>query len=208
MGIQHYSVFIVTGILLNVVPGSDTIYILSRTITQGKRAGIISLLGIILGALVHTLLAGLGLSIILMKSALVFAIVKWIGAGYLVYLGIKSLMTKTNQTKIEEQAHAYFRKIFMQGFLTNLLNPKVALFFLAFLPQFVSQDNQFGSLPLFILGFTFIATGTVWCLILVLLSDIMTKSIRRSRIASYLNKITGVVFILLGLNLLRANRGN
>lgn len=207
LGIEHYSLFIFTGILLNLTPGSDTIYILSRTISQGKRAGIISVLGIISGAIMHTLFAALGLTIILMKSSLAFAIIKWFGAGYLIYLGVKAILEKTKKIKIEEQTHQNFRNIFTQGFLTNLLNPKVALFFLAFLPQFISQNNEFGSLPFIILGMTFIFTGTIWCLILVLLSDILSKSIRKSRIANYLNKITGAVFILLGLNLLRANNG-
>lgn len=207
LGIEHYSLFIFTGILLNLTPGSDTIYILSRTISQGKRAGIISVLGIISGAIMHTLFAALGLTIILMKSSLAFLIIKWLGAGYLIYLGVKAIIEKTKKIEIEEETHFNFSNIFTQGFLTNLLNPKVALFFLAFLPQFISQNNEFGSLPFIILGLTFIFTGTIWCLILVLLSDILSKNIRKSRIANYLNKITGAVFILLGLNLLRANNG-
>lgn len=206
LGIELYSVFIFTAILLNLTPGSDTIYILSRTISQGRRAGIISVLGIISGALIHTLFAAFGLTIILMKSSLAFAIIKWLGAGYLIYLGVKVIMEKSNKIELEEQTYINFSNIFTQGFLTNLLNPKVALFFLAFLPQFISQNNEYGALPFIILGLTFIVTGTSWCLILVLVSDIMSKSIRKSRMAYYLNKITGAVFILLGLNLLTANR--
>jgi threonine/homoserine/homoserine lactone efflux protein len=86
-GIEHFIVFLITGLLLYITPGNDTIYILSRTITQGKRAGIMSVLGIVSGAILHTLSAALGLSIILMKSALIFNIIKWLGAGYLVYWG-------------------------------------------------------------------------------------------------------------------------
>ncbi|XEC96309.1 LysE family translocator [Paenibacillus tarimensis] len=208
LGIEHYTVFIVTGILLNLTPGSDTIYILSRTIAQGKKAGIISVMGIISGALIHTLFAAFGLTIILMNSSLTFTVIKWLGAGYLIYLGIKAIKEKSNPIDIEKQIHHNPRSIFTQGFLTNVLNPKVALFFLAFLPQFISPGNEYGALPFIVLGLTFIVTGTCWCLILVLLSDFMSHRIRRSGIASYLNKITGAVFILLGLNLLRANRGN
>ncbi|WP_199621286.1 LysE family translocator [Paenibacillus alkalitolerans] len=207
-GIENYALFVLTGILLNLTPGSDTIYILSRTIAQGKMAGIVSVLGIISGAVVHTLFAALGLTIILMQSSTAFTVVKWIGAAYLIYLGIKSIMTKANIIEFEQQhAHNNMGKIFIQGFLTNVLNPKVALFFLAFLPQFISKSNEYGALPFILLGLTFIATGSSWCLILVLLSDFMSKSIRKSKLAIHLNKVTGAVLVVLGLNLLRTNRG-
>ncbi|TKJ92094.1 homoserine lactone transporter [Paenibacillus sp. CFBP13512] len=206
-GIEHYWIFILSSILLNITPGSDTIYILSRSIFQGKKAGIMSVYGIVSGSLVHTLLAGLGLSLILMQSALAFNIVKWIGAAYLIWLGVRSIMArhedKPSMQAVESQSN---RKVYLQGMMTNVLNPKVALFYLAFIPQFVSPEQTYGAVPFILLGLTFSTTGILWCMLLVLFSSKMAKRLQSSRISTYMNKITGSIFILLGLNLLRTSR--
>lgn len=206
-GVENYTLFLVMGVLLNITPGSDTIYILSRTVTQGKKAGIMSVLGIVTGAVVHTIFAALGLSIILMKSAMVFNFVKWVGAGYLIYLGVKTIRSRTSeQFDLDLQHKIELRKIFNQGFLTNLLNPKVVLFYLAFLPQFISPLNHFGPLPFLLLGLTFIATGTIWCLALVQLSAFMTGKLRDTKIGKYSIRVVGYIYITLGLNFLRVTR--
>lgn len=206
IGIEHFSLFLLSGILLNITPGNDTLYILGRTISQGKKAGIMSLLGIIMGAVVHTAFAATGLSLILMKSATVFNVIKWVGAGYLLYLGIRALLSKrSSETVVEAQDKSMLKRIFMQGFLTNLFNPKVALFYLAFLPQFISADNAYGALPFIVLGLTFITTGTIWCLLLVVAADFMTRKLRKRNFASILNRVTGAVFIYLGIKLLRTS---
>ncbi len=206
-GIEHYWIFILSSILLNITPGSDTIYILSRSIFQGKKAGIMSVYGIVSGSLVHTLLAGLGLSLILMQSALAFNIVKWIGAAYLIWLGVRSIMARhednPSMQAVESQSN---RKVYLQGMMTNVLNPKVALFYLAFIPQFVSPEQTYGAIPFILLGLTFSTTGILWCMLLVLFSSKMAKRLQSSRISTYMNKITGSIFILLGLNLLRTSR--
>ncbi|MDQ1233148.1 RhtB (resistance to homoserine/threonine) family protein [Paenibacillus sp. SORGH_AS306] len=206
-GIEHYWIFILSSILLNITPGSDTIYILSRSIFQGKKAGIMSVYGIISGSLVHTLLAGLGLSLILMQSALAFNIVKWIGAAYLIWLGIRSIMARHESAQamqaVDSQSN---RKVYLQGMMTNVLNPKVALFYLAFIPQFVSPEQTYGAIPFILLGLTFSTTGILWCMLLVVFSSKMAHRLQSSRIATYMNKITGSIFILLGLNLLRTSR--
>ncbi|WIM37364.1 LysE family translocator [Paenibacillus sp. PK4536] len=206
-GIEHYWIFILSSILLNITPGSDTIYILSRSIFQGKKAGIMSVYGIVSGSLVHTLLAGLGLSLILMQSALAFNIVKWIGAAYLIWLGVRSIMARhednPSMQAVESQSN---RKVYLQGMMTNVLNPKVALFYLAFIPQFVSPEQTYGAVPFILLGLTFSTTGILWCMLLVLFSSKMAKRLQSSRISTYMNKITGSIFILLGLNLLRTSR--
>ena len=206
-GIEHYWIFVLSSILLNITPGSDTIYILSRSIFQGKKAGMMSVYGIVSGSLVHTLLAGLGLSLILMQSALAFNIVKWIGAAYLIWLGVRSIMSRHEDTAsmqaVESQSS---RKVYLQGMMTNVLNPKVALFYLAFIPQFVSPEQTYGAIPFILLGLTFSATGILWCMLLVLFSSKMAKRLQSSRISTYMNKITGGIFILLGLNLLRTSR--
>lgn len=202
LGIDHYTVFLVSGLLLNMTPGSDTLYILGRSLAQGRNAGMMSVFGIISGAVVHTVLAAFGLSLILLKSVLAFQLIKWIGAGYLFYMGIKALKSKSNDTGVEKMERTTNRKILMQGFLTNLLNPKVALFYLAFLPQFVSVDNTYGALPFLILGFTFIITGTLWCSLIVLGTDLASRKLRSGSLSKYLNKLTGVIFIALGIKLL------
>lgn len=207
LGIEHYGLFLLSGILLNITPGSDTLYIFGRSLSQGKAAGMMSVFGIISGAMLHTLFAALGLSVILMHSALAFSVIKWAGAAYLVYMGIKSVRSRTpldgaDGTKPKEE----LRKIYLQGMLTNVLNPKVALFYLAFLPQFVSPEHGYGPIPFLLLGLTFITTGTLWCSLIVVCSDLARKHLLKGKVSLYLNKITGLIFISLGLKLLTATR--
>lgn len=204
-GIINYSVFVISGILLNITPGADTMYILGRSISQGRRAGILSVFGIVTGALIHTLLAAFGLSVILAQSVFAFNIVKYIGAAYLVYLGIRAILSKSDSFVARQREKEKSWKVYTQGILTNLFNPKVALFYLAFLPQFVSSENTFGALPFVLLGLTFITTGTIWCLMLAIFSSFTTKKMRENSMISFvLNKVTGILFIGLGLNLVRA----
>ena len=205
-GLVNYSVFIVSAILLNLTPGNDTMYILARSISSGRKAGILSALGISLGCIVHTILASLGLSVILAKSALVFDIVKYLGTAYLIYLGIRSLQAKSQETQPKNNGVSYDSyKIFFQGALTNVLNPKVALFFLAFLPHFVDLNNTYGMLPFLLLGFTFVFTGTIWCLALAIFSAHFAGKFNKNMVTSkWLKRISGVIYIGLGLNLLRA----
>lgn len=205
-GIENYYAFVVTAIILNITPGADTIYILTRSISQGQKAGVISVLGIVSGAFIHVILAVFGLSAILAKSIVVFTIVKWIGALYLLYIGVQLLFSKSSLFKMEEKSNSveenYFR-IYRQGLFTNLLNPKVALFFLSLLPQFIAATHINNSFPYLLLGFTFIATGTIWCMFLALFSSKMSEVFRSTpSISKWLSKISGSVFIGLGLQLL------
>lgn len=207
-GIENYWGFIAAGILLNIIPGSDSMYIITRSISQGQRAGIYSVLGIISGILIHTLLAALGLSVLLANSPTAFTLVKYIGASYLCYLGFKMLtskqdalltasLTENRLTKVLD-----YQKIYKQGMLTNTLNPKVALFFLAFFPQFVDPSYAHSTLSFLILGLTFAMTSVIWCLCLALLASRFSQKLRENpTIESVLNKISGVVFIGLGIKL-------
>ncbi|TJY40905.1 LysE family translocator [Cohnella pontilimi] len=207
LGIEHYELFLLSGVLLNLTPGTDTLYILSRTVAQGKSEGLMSAAGINCGALIHTLFAAFGLSVVLMQSALAFNLVKWIGAAYLIYMGIKSIRTRSNPFELQHMGQAKKHKLFFQGMLTNVLNPKVALFFLAFMPQFIDPEHTSGALPFIILGLTFIVTGSIWNIILVLCSSWMTRRLRSSvNFSKYLNKLTGVIFVGLGIKLLRTSR--
>jgi RhtB (resistance to homoserine/threonine) family protein len=203
-GIENYLGFIIAGVLLNLTPGADTMYILTRSISQGRKAGIYSVYGIVTGAMVHTLFAAFGLSVILSTSATIFAMIKYAGVIYLMYLGIKMISDKSNifeEKNLNFKERSLFR-IYRQGMLTNLLNPKVALFYLSFLPQFIRLDNPYGPLPFLILGFTFITTGTIWCMFLAYSSSFMTKTLRNNtKTGKYLQKLSGVIFIILGLKL-------
>ncbi|SHJ17221.1 LysE family translocator [Propionispora hippei] len=206
-GMVHYEMFIIAGIILNITPGSDTLYILSRSIAQGRKAGIYSVLGITAGCAVHTLLAALGLSVILAQSALAFMLVKTTGALYLAYLGITTLLAKNSTLVSPTDQVKSTRETFLQGLLTNVLNPKVALFFISFLPQFIDPQNSYGIVPFILLGITFLTTGTLWCLFLVFCSSRVTTLLRQgSKAAARMNKLCGGIYLLLGVKLLMAER--
>ena len=204
-GIENYIGFLIAGIILNITPGSDTMYILTRSIAQGKKAGYYSVYGIVTGGLIHTIFASFGLSIILAKSAIAFSIVKYVGVAYLVYLGIKILIDKSNVFENDKSkiVSMNLTKIYRQGVLTNLLNPKVALFFLAFLPQFINPNYTQGALPFLILGLTFMTTGTMWCLFLAYSSSLITGTLRKNdKIGKIMQKLSGLIFVGLGLKLM------
>ncbi|MEN1937709.1 LysE family translocator [Paenibacillus sp. 102] len=202
-GIINYEVFLLTGILLNLIPGADTMYIVGRSISQGKKAGVYSVFGIITGSLVHTLFVAFGLSIILTKSVVLFNIIKISGVIYLVYLGIKMVLDKTNVDFQASSNKLNIRKIYTQGLLTSLTNPKVSLFFIAFLPQFIDTKAS-GPIPFIILGLTFTVTGLLWCLFVAYFSSYVTKKLRgNQKVGMILNKVTGMIFIGMGLKLLQ-----
>ena len=208
-GIIHFETFLLTGILLNLTPGNDTIFILTRSIGQGKKAGIISALGIGTGSIIHTILAAFGLSIIIAKSILLFNIIKYAGAAYLLYIGFKMLTQKkplnTDNTAAERSAG--YLKIYRDAIITNVLNPKVALFFIAFLPQFIDPTLKNTVLPFLVLGITFITTGTIWCLILATFaSAIFTRLKNNKSVSMYLNRISGITLIGLGIKVALTDR--
>ena len=175
LGIEHLGLFIISGLLLNMTPGADTLYIVSQSAANGRRAGIFAALGIGAGCIVHILAAALGLSALMMASSQAFFVVKMIGAAYLVYLGFsmfKSSLRSTPVTTVEPIAAQpkRAREIFWQGFLTNVLNPKVALFFLAFLPHFISADAPNRMFSMLLLGVIFDVNGTLWNILIAVLS--------------------------------------
>ena len=140
-------------------------YILGKTLSGGKKSGIISVFGISTGVLIHTILVAFGLSAVLSKSILAFNIIKVLGAIYLTYMGIKSIMDKSSLEESKENKIENIKEIYFQGVITNVLNPKVALFFLAFLPQFINENNQYGILPFILLGISFCITSSIYCLL-------------------------------------------
>jgi threonine/homoserine/homoserine lactone efflux protein len=203
LGTHDLPAFLLASFLLWITPGPDTMYILARSIAQGMRGGVLSALGIGCGILIHTALAAFGLSALLATSAAAFQVVKVVGAGYLIYLGIQALR-RPGKLATPEVVAADPGRIFRQGVLTNALNPKVAIFFLAFLPQFVDPSAGLGPLPFLLLGGLFVSGGTLWCLLVATGAARVTRTIRRNVGAmSWLERLSGCVYIGLGLNLLR-----
>lgn len=210
-GIENPLVFIGSGILLNLYPGPDSLYIIGRSLGQGRGAGVCAALGISAGAVIHTLLGAFGLSAILASSASAFMLLKYLGAVYLIYQGIRLIMDKSELPEISSgpSAQARLRRIFQQGVLTNVLNPKVALFFLAFLPQFISVSSPNKVFSFIVLGAIFITTGTIWCIILAVCASGISDHLRGSdKSAGRLKKINGALFILLGLKLATSRFGS
>lgn len=202
-GTQHLALFVASGLLLNITPGQDTLYIVGRSVSQGRRAGLLSVIGIVSGAIVHTLFAAFGLSAILATSARAFLIVKLLGAVYLIYLGAGMLFAhRPASVEMAIPAPDSDWAIYRAGMLTNLLNPKVALFFMAFLPQFVAPASQSHVLSFLFLGGVFIFNGTLWCLVLVWTASAVSRRLRQSPSAGImLKRATGAIFVGLGLRL-------
>ena len=204
INIHTYLLFIGASVLLVIAPGPDMAYMLTRTIVQGRRAGIIAAIGINTGAYVHVVAAVLGLSTILATSSIAFTVVKWVGAGYLVWIGIQALRAKTSPIYLEDGKTKPLdeRAIFWQGFLSDVLNPKVAIFFLAFLPQFVDADSPNTTMQLLLLGVSCNVTAICINMVLIHFASAASASLRSSpKIAIWLNKAMGAVFISMGIRL-------
>lgn len=201
-GTENLLLFIVAGLLLNVTPGPDTLYIVARAASQGWRAGAAAALGIGAGCCVHTAAAALGLSALLAASATAFTVIKWAGAAYLVYVGLSLLASPAQARDAPGLPAAALRTVFAQGFLTNVLNPKVALFFLAFLPQFIAPDAPDKAVAFLFLGVIFNLNGTLWNLLVAWMAARIAARLRWPvSAAQWLNRGIGVVFVALGLRL-------
>ncbi|MDR7317171.1 LysE family translocator [Brevibacillus nitrificans] len=195
--------FVVAALALLIIPGPAVFYIMARSINQGKRAGVISVLGVSLGGAVHVVAGALGVSAILMTSATAFTIVKYVGAAYLIYLGCKTLFSRNDATasETEEEAPAVnLKKILYQSALVEIMNPKTALFFLAFFPQFISPaagsvSAQFIGLGILFLVLAFLSDGCY-----ALLAAHIRKRMTGSKVGAQLqNRITGWIYISLGV---------
>ena len=204
-GLENPLVFVGAGILLNLYPGPDTLYIIGRSLAQGRGAGVCAALGISSGAMVHTLLGAFGLSAVLAASASAFTVVKYLGAAYLVYQGVRLIVDRpgAGRSATESRPRAGLLRIYRQGVLTNVLNPKVAIFFLAFLPQFIAASSPDKVLSFIVLGMIFITTGTIWCVIVALFASAIGRRLvgDSDRTSRRLRRLNGGLFILLGLKL-------
>jgi threonine/homoserine/homoserine lactone efflux protein len=202
LGIHHFWIFVVAGIVLNITPGPDTFYILGRSISQGRAAGVLSALAIGTGCLFHMTLAAFGLSAILKTSPLAFQIIRYAGAAYLVFLGVRLLFARADESNGTTPQPAKLWVIYRQGVLTNILNPKVALFFLAFLPQFIDPAASGHIAGLLVLGAVFMINGTIYCVLLAWFAAAISGRLRdRLRLRGSLQRTTGALFIGLGAKL-------
>lgn len=201
-GIENFWLFVASGILLNITPGPDMIYVATRSTCQGRSAGVASALAITTGGLIHTLAAVLGLSAVLMYSATAYDIVRYAGAVYLVYMGAKILLSRESQFSDSNAECLTFGRIYRQGLLVSVLNPKVAIFFLAFLPQFANPASPDFSMHLFVLGLCFCFTGCIVMTGIALCFGHVNRWLEaRPGMLRWQNRVTGGVFVTMGLGL-------
>jgi threonine/homoserine/homoserine lactone efflux protein len=210
LGIHDLSLFVVSGLLLNIMPGPDSLLIMTRSATQGWRAGSAAALGIGTGTFVHIFAAALGMSAILATSAAAFTVVKLLGAAYILYLAVGMLLSKRGDgSAVQAPALAPLplRRIYGQGILTNVLNPKVALFFLAFVPQFIDANAPHKALAFIVLGAIFNINGMLWCHALALFTAQARARLKLNpAVTQWLNRATGGLFVWLGVKLALAKQ--
>ena len=222
-GVHDLALFVVSGLLLNIAPGPDTLYILSRTASHGWRGGSMAALGIGAGCFVHIFAAALGLSALLAASATAFTALKWVGGAYLVWMGVSLLLdragnragdngvtvpstTEGTPTPTPSSGALSMRRVFAQGFATNALNPKVALFFLAFLPQFIDPHAAHKAIAFVFLGCVFNFNALLWNSFVAWTAARVAHSVKSSRASRvWINRTIGAVFIYLGARLATAN---
>ena len=204
-GIRELGLFISSTIIFAMTPGIDTVFVLNRAIGYGKKIGAMVALGVATGVLVHTLFAALGLATLIAKSALLFSIIKYLGAMYLIYLGVTSIyhaiknpsqlaLQQTTITKAITPLQAY-----RSGLFTNVLNPKVALFFLAFFPQFISPSMMSSGMPYLVLGVLYALISAVWLVVLALLAgSVLSRFLTSYKAKRIMDIGSGAVFVGLG----------
>ncbi len=193
--------FLLAALMLNLAPGPDMLYVIGRSVGQGRKAGVVSALGIFAGCWAHILAAAVGLAALLRSSPLAFNTTRYAGAGYLIYLGAKTIRQRSHLAA-QELAPQDLPNIFRQGVITNVLNPKVALFFLAFLPQFVDARRGRVALAILLLGLIFNAGGMLVNLGVAYAGGTVGELLRRNqRLAQIQKWFSGLVFIALGARL-------
>jgi threonine/homoserine/homoserine lactone efflux protein len=202
IGITNFALFVTASWALILLPGPDMLYVITRGIAQGPKAGLLSAMGITLGILVHTVFAALGLAVLLQTSAPAFFIMKTFGAIYLVYLGFKAFRDNSGFTLHTQQITASFRTIFWQGALSNLLNPKIALFYLAFLPQFVNREGGNVPIQMALLGLLFALFGVAFLSVVGYFAGEIGRWLSSSPyVTGKLRWLAGSLFIGLGVRL-------
>ena len=208
LGIEHLGLFVLSGWLLNLTPGPDVLYIVSSALRSGARAGIVAALGITAGCFVHIVAAGLGVSALMATSAMAFSVLKWVGAAYLLYVGVRLLLSKApDAIKIEAGSAdsvtaGGLKSLFFRGFWTNALNPKVALFFLAFVPQFITPGAAHPTVAFLVLGVLFNLNAipiNIGYAVLAAWAARRTAAIQRGM--HWLDRLAGALFVGFGIKL-------
>lgn len=202
--LQHFLLFALAALMLNLTPGNDMLFVITRSLSYGTKAGIFAALGIGVGCFVHIFASVVGLSLIIRQSGFLFNLIRYAGAAYLIYIGIRSFLEKPsamlpNQGKVRNESSL---KTLRQGAITNILNPKVSLFFLAFLPQFVDNQADNTTMQILFLGLWFNISGTlVNVLIALLFSRIIARLNRFQQFWKWQNRVAGTVLVALGLQI-------
>ena len=202
-----FALFIGVSWALIISPGPDMLYVITRGMAHGRKAGILSAIGVVCGILVHTTAAALGLTLILQTSAFAFLFVKFVGAAYLIYLGIKSWRDQSTFTLQASTPTGKSSALFWQGVLSNVFNPKIAIFFLAFLPQFVAQGSSQVTLQMVILGLTFAGFGLCFLLVVGYSSGTIGRWLTyRPQYTHFFQRLAGGILMGLGLRLALTER--
>ena len=198
--LPHLSLFLFAAIVLLLTPGPAVLYIIARSVEQGRRAGLVSVISVEVGNFVHVLAATFGLSALLLSSALAFMIVKYLGAAYLIYLGLRTLITPVTAPTVTTLPQQSLRRIFAQGVLVATLNPKTALFFVAFLPQFVDPSHGTVTKQLFVLGSLFVLLGIASDSLYSLLAGLLGQWLKRTSLYKRAERyVVGSVYLGLGV---------
>lgn len=192
--------FLIAAITLALIPGPDMVYVMARSVGQGRKAGIVSAFGVSVGLIIHTSAAALGLSALLMSSAFAYSVVRYLGAAYLIYLGTLMVLSKESIGSLATLKQASLGRIFGQGIITNVLNPKIALFFLAFLPQFIDVSSGQVAWQILILGIIFNTIGTSLLIVIANVAGSAGNWLRTRRGFSHIQRwVTGSILIALGI---------
>lgn len=195
--------FLSAAILLTLMPGPDILFVITQSITRGKKAGIIFACGLCTGLIAHTAAVSLGLSLILYNSPVAFSVLKYMGATYLIYLGVKSYIHRKENSLALPSATGVEYKLYRKGILMNILNPKVLLFFIAFFPQFVSPATENPAGELLILGLLFMAQGIVIFSLVALLADRLSRRLmQNARFSLIMHIIESLVYFAIGISLI------
>ncbi|WP_137045729.1 LysE family translocator [Pseudolabrys sp. FHR47] len=209
-GTHDLWLFILSALLLNITPGPDTALVVARSTQMGLRGGVAASFGIAGGIVVHIAAAAIGLSALIAASATAFTVIKYVGAAYLIYIGLRMILSRSAavaESTAPAQTTLPLRSVFWQGFFSNALNPKVAIFFLAFLPQFVSNDTPSKAIAFLFLGVVFIIGGTLWSLVLAAVTAHATSRLKATRrFQRLIDSAIGAMFVALGIRLALVER--
>jgi threonine/homoserine/homoserine lactone efflux protein len=201
------ALFMAAALAVNLTPGPDILYIAARSTSEGRASGVLSVVGITIGCLLHTVAAAVGLSALIAAIPAAYDAVRLAGAAYLLYLGARALVAGSSADSVARPDRARLRTVFAQGVLTNISNPKVALFFMAFLPQFVDPRRGHTGVQMVVLGLLFSLSGSVVNLGVALTASLATSWLRSNALtARLLRRVSGTVFIGLGLRLALSER--